>query len=154
MIFVGPFQGSKIVPGTILFCAVHSFCPRMSWFALWQHFSASTVVSYASGTDIGRSDNHPLHLRCQWKKRDRGGLLHCKEFDIMQLIPQQQPSVMGFIITVWPETMSITWLYGSLHSWHEQCIPHISFPVIWKVCHMLVTIKTSLYDQRPWIDPG
>lgn len=68
MIFVGPFQGPKIVPGTILFCAVHSFCPRMSWFALWQHFSASTVVSYASGTDIGRSDNHPLHMRCQWKK--------------------------------------------------------------------------------------
>lgn len=150
MIFVGPFQLE-------LFCSA-LFCSLTLSQDVMVCIVATLLCFHCSIPCIRhwyQQIRQPsLAFEVPTEERDRGGLLHCKEFDIMQLIPQQQPSVMGFIITVWPETMSITWLYGSLHSWHEQCTPHISFPVIWRVCHMLVTIKTSLYDQRPWIDPG
>lgn len=54
---------------SILLCSflLHSI-PGCHALAVQHHFSAPTVRSHASGTDIIRSPNYPLYLRTQWKK--------------------------------------------------------------------------------------
>lgn len=94
----------------------HSPCPRMSWVCDAVTLLCSTEGSHTSGTKTSWSPNCSLHLRSQWKK-DTMVICYIANNVTSKILFPHNSLLPFFIHTVWPETMSVTWLHkGSVQS--------------------------------------